>query len=127
MSDESNQKSVFVDKDTQKNLNEPLQDPSGISGEDEKFLEFVMKLISDGKIDLYKAETLVNQEVYKNLSEEQRGKVDFESVNLLSSIREIQDLYENGFEKSFQIQNQVHRLREIKNRLEDESGDLFII
>lgn len=125
--DEELQKSVFQDDKTQKGLNAPLKDPSGVNSENEEFLKMLIEMISDGKINLYRPNSLINNEVYDQLSEQEQGKVDLEAVNLLSAIREIQGLYENGFEGSFQIQNQVHRLRLIKERLEQEGGDLFII
>jgi hypothetical protein len=121
--EEEQQKAVAKDQDV---LNKPLEDPTGFTGDDKVFLETVVKLVNDGKIDLYKPASLMNQEFYKKLSEEKQGQADLEAVNLLSVIRDIKGLYDAGMTKSFQIQNQVQRLKETKERLE-EGGDLFII
>ena len=125
--DENQQKQVHVDDQTQKELNAPVSDPTGVDKKDEDFFETVSSLVKEGKIDLYKAETLLNKPVYDTLSEEVQGKVDLEAVNLLAALRQIMDLSEAGFSDSFQIQNQVEAFRHTKMRIEKESGDVFII
>jgi len=125
--DENQQKQIYKDGETQKELNLPLSDPTGTSKSDDEFFETVLKLVNDGKIDLYKPETLLNKAVYNKLAEEVQGKVDLEAVNLLTSIRQIKDLTEAGFSGSYQIQNQLESFRHAKQRIESESGDVFII
>ncbi len=125
--DENQQKGVFVDEQTQKELNTPLSDPSGVGQENEKFLNLVISLIKEGKINLYQPSTLINQTVYVALPKEKQGKVDFEAMNLLTAIREIKGLYEAGYKDSYQMENLVERVRNTKERLETEGGDLFII
>lgn len=127
MSSELAQKSVFKDEATQKALNTPLSDPTGVDGKDKEFLQLVSGLVGDGKIDLYKPETLINKEVYEGLSDELKGKTDLEAMNLLSALRELMDLHENGFTETYQAQNLVKRVRTTKERLEADNGDLFII
>ncbi|MBD3360976.1 hypothetical protein GF366_04210 [Candidatus Peregrinibacteria bacterium] len=124
---EKEQKSVFVDKKTQEELNKPLSDPIGISRENHDFLEKIVDLIEKEKIDLYKPETLINREYYDKLTEREQGKADFEAVNLLSALREIKDLYDLGKIDTYQMQNLLERIRNTKERLEEEGGDLFII
>ncbi|MFC1615987.1 hypothetical protein ACFL21_02505 [Patescibacteria group bacterium] len=125
--EEKQQLAVFQDKKTQKDLNKPLEDPTGISEEDQNFLELIIELIDEGKIDLYKPASLFNHEVYDKLDQEKQGKADLEAVNILSAIRDIHGLYKNDMKETFQMQNLVHRLRETKERIEAEGGDLFII
>ena len=128
MNDENQQKSVFIDEATQRNLNTPLQDSTGkLDGKDQEFLNLIISLIDDNKINLYQPSTLVNSEVYDKLDELAQGKVDLESINMLAAIREIKDLYDNGFKETFQMENVVHKLRISKERIEDAGGDLFII
>ena len=127
MNDASQQKSVFVDEETQKRLNTPLSDNSGLGGEDNGFLQKVISLIEDGKIDLHKPSTLLNQEVYDGLRDEAKGHADMEAVNLLNSLRDIKGLHDSGNEKSFQMQNLVEQVRQTKERIEKEAGDIFII
>ncbi|MBI2634212.1 hypothetical protein HYW82_00900 [Candidatus Peregrinibacteria bacterium] len=116
----------IIDEKIQKELNTPLKDDSARSEEDKGFLELLMKLIRDGKIDLYKASTLINPAVYQNLTEEKKGKADFEAMNLLSTIREIKGLFEAGFQDTYQLWYMVEKLRLTKERLEADQ-DLFII
>ncbi len=127
MNTDIKQKAIFKDEATQKALNTPLADPTGVDDKDKELLELIVSLIGSGKIDLYKPETLINFDVYDKLDEGIKGQIDFEAMNLLSAVREISDLYENGFADSYQIQNSVKRVRETKERIESSSGDLFII
>ena len=59
-----------IDEQTQKELNTPLRDDSARSEEDKELLALLMKLISDGKIDLYRASTLINPAVYQGCRRE---------------------------------------------------------
>jgi len=122
-----NNKEIQIDEEVQKNLNQPLKDPKKMDKVDSDFLELIIKLIQDGKIDLYKPSTLINDIVYDNLTSELKGKADFAAMNLISSIRELKGLYDNGYKDTFQTKNLVHRLRLHKERLEEAGGDLFII
>ncbi len=116
-----------IDPETQKVLNTPLTIPSGNDLKDEEFLSFVLDLLSKGKIDLYKPDTLINHTVYDQLPVDKKGKADIEAFNILSKIREIKGLSDAGFRGTFQMQNLVHSVRNIKERLEIEGGDVFII
>ncbi|MBL4694533.1 hypothetical protein JKY72_04150 [Candidatus Gracilibacteria bacterium] len=127
MNDELQQKAVHKDENTQKELNAPTVDPTGVSPEDSAFLDLLIQMVGDGKIELYKPSSLFNDEVYDKLDTKRQGSVDMASINMLSAIRNIKDLYENGFKDSFQIQNLVHDLRVKKEAFEDTDGDLFII
>ncbi|MBT4917118.1 hypothetical protein HON58_01645 [Candidatus Peregrinibacteria bacterium] len=125
--DENQQKQVHKDEDTQKELNAPISDPTGVDKKDEEFFEIVSGLVKDGKINLYQPSTLLNKPVYEKLSEDAQGKIDLKAINLLAALRQIMDLSEAGFSDSYQIQNQVEAFRHTKRRAEEESGDVFII
>jgi len=127
ISDENQQKAVFGDEQTQKELNTPLSDPTGVGSDNEEFLKLLVSLIEKGEIDLYKPATLINQPVYAPLDEKTRGQIDFEAMNLLAAIRDIKGLYDAGYKDTFQMQNLVDRVHDTKKRLEDEGGDIFII
>jgi len=116
-----------IDPETQKTLNTPLAIPNGHDPKDEEFLNTVLDLISTGKINLYKPDTLINHGIYDQLSVDKKGKVDVEAFNILSKIRDIKGLTDAGFRDTFQMQNLVHSVRDIKERLEIEGGDVFII
>ncbi len=125
--DENQQKAVYRDEQTQQELNAPLADPAGVGDDNEKFLNMILDLISDGKIDLHKPSTLINNGVYDKLSEDRQGKVDLEAMNLLSALRDIKGLYDAGQKDTYQMQNLIDRVQNTKERLEEEGGDLFII
>lgn len=126
-SDEKQQKSVFINEAHQKELNEPLHVQGGIKEENQKFLEFVMGLVNDGKIELFTPHSLMNEEVYNTLDEKTQGEVDMEAVNVLTAIRKIKDLYDAGLTDTYQIENLVDKLRVTKEKFEEEMGDVFII
>jgi hypothetical protein len=125
--DEDSQKQVYKDEATQKMLNEPVKDDQGISAEDRTFLELVINKINDGSIELYSPSSLLNDSYYQTLGDDKKGLADLETMNMLTKIRNIKDLYDAGFTETFQMVNLVHSLRESKERLEQEAGDLFII
>lgn len=125
MTEQNPQTAIFKDEETQKNLNTPLK--HGGTSENKDFLEMLVKLVNEGKIDLYKPSCLINHEVYDKLDQASKAKADYESVTLLASIREIKGLYDAGHAETYQIDNLVEGLRLAKERLETEGGDLFII
>ena len=53
-----------VNEGVQKMINKPQVDPTGVDATDLEYLETVMKLVKDGKIDLHTPETLMNKEIY---------------------------------------------------------------
>lgn len=116
-----------IDPETQKTLNTPLAISTGHDPKDEEFLNTVIDLISRGKINLYQPDTLINHPIYDQLSVDKKGKADIEAFNMLAAIRDIKGLNDAGFKDTFQMQNLVQNIRNIKERLETEGGDVFII
>lgn len=125
--DENQQKAVYKDDQVQRDLNTPLSDPAGVTDENDKFMHSVVQLINDGKIELHTPSTLINDSVYGDLSEEEKGKADLEAMNLLGTIREMKDLFDAGYKDSYQMENLVERIINTKERIETEKGDIFII
>lgn len=125
MSDTNQQTSVFKDDQTQKELNAPLKYEG--SSQNKDFLEKLVNLMNEGKIEVYKPDTLMNHEVYDKLDQSAKGKADYEAMNLLHVIREIKGLYDAGYKDTYQIDNLVEKLRITKERLEMQGGDIFII
>ena len=117
---DENLMNAAIEESVQQMINSPQTDPTGVDDKDMEFLENVMKFINDGTIDLYKAETLMNTEVYDKISEEAQTQADVNAIPLLGELRQIKKLYETGHKDSFQIQNLVHRVRLTKERLENE-------
>ena len=116
-----------ISDNTQARINAPLKDPTGINPEDKTFLEMIMNKIEKGEIDLFKPASLLNHEVYDKLAQAEQGKVDYEAMTVLPTLRQIKDLWDLGHKDSFQIQNLAHQLRISKERFEEINGDVFII
>lgn len=127
MTEENKQTGVFQDPQTQQVLNTPLKKDDGMSPEDETFLNHVLGLIDEGKINLYQPSSLINHPIYDPLGDSQKEKIEIEAMNLLNGIRELKGLCDAGFRETFQVENLVSRLRLSKERLEEIGGDVFII
>lgn len=127
MPEDAQQKAVFKDEATQHMLNDPVSQTSFRNPANQQFLEEIIKLIDSGKIELYVPHSLINDAIYQALSEEIRGKVDLEAMNLLAAIRDIKGLHDSGNNFSYQMENMIDRVRNTKERIETESGDVFVI
>lgn len=116
-----------IDPQTQQNLNNPLVNPQGLSAEDQAFLNMVVDKVERKEINLMIPSSLINKTVYDQLTEDKQGKVDFDAVNLATTLRNIYELWKAYQTATFQIQNLVHQVRITKERLEEISGDVFVI
>lgn len=121
------QAKVDLPEDEQKKMGQPLKDDTGVNPADVEFLQMLMGKIEDGEIDLHVPSSLLNEPVYESLSEEAQGKADYNAMTLLSTIRQIRQLWEMGDTQSYQIQNLVHQVRVTKERLEEVGGDIYVI
>ena len=113
--------------ESQENLNKPLVDSTGVSDEDQAFLNDVIAKIESGQINIYVPSSLINSEVYDKLDEMKQGKVDLNAMTLLSNVRQIKDLHEMGSMDTYQAQNIVNSCRLMKERVEQEHGNCYII
>ena len=116
-----------ITPETQKLLNTPLSNPKGLSQEDQAFLSDVCAKVESKKINLLSPSSLINQPVYEKLPEEKKGKVDFDAVNMAATLREIYGLWKAYQMPTFQIENLVHQVRLTKERLEEISGDVYMV
>jgi hypothetical protein len=116
-----------LDEKEQQKLNEPLSDPTGVDTDNDKFLDDILGKIEGGQIDLHTPSSLINQDVYKGLSESVQGETDLNTVSLLARLREIKDLHDFGQVESYQFKNLIEQVRLTKERLEKDAGDIFII
>lgn len=116
-----------IDPQTQKKLNDPLVNPKGLSTEDQNFLNLVVSKVEKGEINLMQPSSLINHAIYDQLPEDKQGKVDFDAMNLLTTLRNIYDLWKMYQQPTFQIENLVHQVRLTKERLEEISGDVYVI
>lgn len=122
-----NYKDSDISAETQAMLNNPLVHKQGLDPKNQEFLLMLMGKIDKGEINLYRPSSLLNPTVYDTLSEEAKGKADFDAVNMLTTIREIRKLWNLDHRETYQIENMTQQLRLIKERLEQISGDIYII
>ena len=120
-------KDVIIDPKTQKRLNEPLKDQTGFNEGHKDFLNMIIKKIENGELDVHNSQTLYNHAVYDKLKEEEKEKADLTAINLISAIRQIESLWKLDKKPTFQIQNLVETVFQMKSKFEDKHGDVYII
>ena len=113
--------------DDQIKLSQPLAKQDGLSAEDEAFLNMVVAKVENKEIDLFHPSSLLNLHIYNTLTQQQQGKADYDAVNLLSTLRTIYGLWKANPTATYQIENMVHSVRVTKERLEEISGDVYVI
>lgn len=116
-----------IDPLLQQKLNTPPVNPKGLSAEDQAFLNQVVALADSGKINLMQPSSLIKHAVYDQLPSDKQGKVDFDAVNLATTLRNIYGLWKAYQQPTYQIENLVHQVRLTKERLEEISGDVYVI
>lgn len=116
-----------LSSDEQMKLNQPLAKQDGLSAEDEAFLNMVVAKVESKEIDLLRPSSLLNQTVYNSLTQIQQGKADYDAVTILSTLRTIYGLWKANPTATYQIENMVRTVRLSKERLEEISGDIYII
>lgn len=122
-----NQATVEIDKETQEELNKPLVSAEQMDSEDEKFLNEVIEMIDNKKIDLYKTSSLMNESVYEGLQPEAKAQAEIDALNLLNTLRQINKLYREKMTDTYQFKNMLRNFRLTKERIEDQAGDIYII
>lgn len=116
-----------IDPQVQQMLNQPLPDQSGFSPEDEAFIQAVISKFESGVIQRYVPSSLLNLAVYDSLDAVKQGKVDQNAFNMLTTLRNIYDLWKVDPVPTYQMKNQIHQIRLIKERLEKDLGDVYIV
>ena len=116
-----------VDDKTQQELNKPLKDDTGFNEGHEEFLKMLIKKLESGELNPHSPATLYNRVVYDKLSEEEQEKTDLTAINLMSLIRQIETVWKLDQSASFQNQNLVEGVFQMKSKFEDLHGDVYII
>ena len=116
-----------VDEKTQQELNKPLEDKTGFNEGHEEFLKMLITKLADGTLDPHKPATLYHRALYDTLSEEDQEKTDLTAINLMSLIRQIESLWKLDQSATFQIQNLVESVFQMKSKFESQYGDVYII
>lgn len=112
--------------DTQARLNKPLAGGQ-LSADERAFLDQVLAYVDSGRINLYDAESLLNKEVHATLTPEAQDKAAQNAFLMLDKLRKMVDLERSSDDTNYQVKNLVQSVFQNKQRLESESGDIFII
>lgn len=116
-----------VDHNVQEMINKPQADPTGVEATDEQYLKAVIGMIENGSLELHTPHTLMKDDIYTTLDEKSQGIADMNAVSLLNDLRQMKKLYDMGETQSFQIKNLIQRIRAVKERIEKQCGDVYII
>ena len=117
----------IVDSKIQQKLNKPLKDKTGFNEGHEDFLKILIKKLKSKELDIHNIQSLYNKSVYEKLGDEEKEATDLTAVNLMSIIRQIEQLWEIERKPTFQIQNLVETVFQMKSKFEEKHGDVYII
>ena len=115
-------------KDPTAGKEEGLGKPQAVSLTDEhsSFLDTVIKLIDDGKIDTKDPQSFIKSDVYNGLSDEWKAKTDQAVPNIITLLEHVMDLHSREEEDaSAEMKNLIETLWQAKQRIE-EHADVFI-
>ncbi len=115
-----------IDPAVQAMINKPMASEA-YSQEDQDFVNLIVGLIEEGKINLYVPSSLLNNAVYEKLDAANKGKADQNAVLILNKIRDLYDLIKFIKEPNLQVKNLIDALRQNKEAVEKIEGDIFII
>ena len=117
----------IVDTKTQQKLNQPLKDETGFNEGNEEFLKMLIEKLGSNEINPHNAQTLYNKEVYEKLSDEEKEAADLTAMNIIGVIRQIEQIWKLEKKPTFQIQNLVETVFNMKSKFEEKHGDVYII
>ena len=117
----------IVDHKTQQVLNNPPKDDTGFNEGHEEFLKMLISKIESGEINPLDIKTLFNKSVYDKLSEEEQEATDLTAFNIIGIIKQIEMLWVAEKIATFQIQNLVETVFQMKLKFEEKYGDVYII
>lgn len=86
------------------------------------FLQDLLALIRNGKIDPMDPESFVNKDVYDTMPLEWKAKVDLGLFNMANEIQRIWEFYESKDtpNASPELQNMIEHLWQMKQRIEEK-------
>lgn len=115
------------------NLSEAAQKQAGqAAGNDmdekhKKFLAEIIAMLDRKEIDTSLPASLLKQDNYGKLSEQQRDAVDFALLNLADQLRRIESFFRSKAtpNASPELQTMIEHLWDMKSRLEEKHGDVL--
>jgi len=115
-----------IKPDTQQMLNKPLE-KTALEKEHQEFLQLLIGKLKKGELNPYMPATLFNEPVFQKLSEEDREKGDMGAINIMGIVRQIDNLWKLDQKTSFQLENLVETVWQMKSKLEEKYGDIYVI
>ena len=115
-------------KDPSEKEQEELGKPqaTALSDEYENFLQTVISLIDEGKVDTKNPSSFINDDIYEGLDDELRAKTDQAIPNLASLLDRIMDFHSREeSDESIEMKGLIDMLWQAKQRIE-EHADVFI-
>ena len=109
----------------QKELGKPHED-NVLTDEHTAFIQIVLKLLDQGKIDTKNPQSFIHENIYTKLSLYLKARVDLAIPNIVTLLERIVDLHvrpEN--DDSYEMKNLIESLWLVKERIEKEA-DVFI-
>ena len=109
----------------QERLNVPLKTvlPKG----HKEYYKTVLELITKQKINLHSISPILHKEVYDALHQKAQGVVDLAGANILHLLRYLANLVSEGYHETLQMKHLVEQIWQIKEKTEQQYGDVFII
>lgn len=120
-------KNRVLSEDEQIALGKPSQLEQLNPKQVQTYLEFLEKLLQEGKINLVIPSSLINQSVYATLDEVNQGRVDQAAMVLVGYLRALKGLMEVGGHENFQAELNSQVIWKYKEKYERDLGDIFII
>lgn len=129
------QKAMFLHQgsemspENQLNLNSPTKKTAGLDKELKAYLKKILKLIETNQVNLSKASSLINNNIYSQLSFEHQRKVEITSHVIINNLRLIKNLHDSPtYEtESKTMENLINSTIETIKGLESIEGNVLII
>lgn len=100
----------------------------GVMGDDHSnFVKAIATMLQNGDINPFQPETFLKRENYDQLTEDSKAKVDLSMMNIADLLRHIADFYlsKETPDSSPQLETMIEQLWVMKERVEQQHGDVF--
>ena len=117
------EKPASVPEEVQKQTAQPLA--GQVQGDHSEFMKQLFELIDTGVINTKDPSTLLKKEVYNELNDEWKDKVDLALINMAQQIERIDEYRKQDAQDAVHLQVMVDHLWQMKERIE-EHQDAFV-
>ncbi len=101
---------------------------SGAMGDEHtNFVKTIAKMLQSGDINPFEPQSFLKKDNYDQLVEDAKSQVDLSMVNIADLLRHIADFYlsKETPDASPQLENMIEQLWVMKERVEQQHGDVF--